>query len=94
MCSDDLQLKSLSRLKLLRGKNMMFLFLMFFASREKNDVNICVLLTHLVKSPRDKLSDGTVLHRIKSGNYFLWNLNLSTDNERSGLVWTVSQKSG
>lgn len=69
--------------------------MLLFGSREKNDVNICVPLTGLVKSPRDKLSDGTALQKIKPGRYFLWNTNLnsSTDNETPSLILTISQKS-
>lgn len=69
--------------------------MLLFGNRDKNDVNICVPLAGLVKSPRDKLSDGTTLQKIKPGRYFLWNTNLnsSTDNETPSLILTISQKS-
>lgn len=66
-----------------------------FGSREKNDVNICIPLTGLVKSPRDKLSDGTALQKIKPDRSFLQNANLnsSKDNERPSLILTITPKS-
>jgi len=94
LCSNDLQIRNLCRLKIIREKIYEASLFGVVRQQRKNDVNICVPLTDLVKSPRDKLSAGTALQKMKTDRYFLQNTNLnsSTDYERPSLIVIISQK--